>query len=176
MSSPFSIKVAHLIFKGHFRTSPLGLVEKPRKPSALRLICHHSKCDHNGESTNGWLDSDDFPTRWYSAADCADVVSPFIFLAPCSQPLLQVVLTLWHAMATALCVQQPPPVLPWQMLPTAFCPLWHSQARVGDEMVACLAPVIWAVVPQLWAVVPPVLGHGAHIVGYSASVIQCQRP
>src|SRR5882724_3831181 len=30
------------------------------------------------ESTNRWLDLDDFPTKWYSAADCTDLVSlPF---------------------------------------------------------------------------------------------------
>ena len=53
MSGPFPIKATHLIFKGHFRASPLGLVEKPGKPGALWLICHLSKADHNGESTNG---------------------------------------------------------------------------------------------------------------------------
>ena len=84
MSGPFSIEDVHLIFRGHFRTSPLGLVEKPGKPGALRLICHLSKCDHNGESTNRWLDSDDFPTRWYSAVDCTDIVNTF--LALCDLP------------------------------------------------------------------------------------------
>ena len=60
MYGPFSIEDAHLIFRGHLRTSPLGLVENPGKPGAFRLIRHLSKCDHNGETTNGWLDSDDF--------------------------------------------------------------------------------------------------------------------
>jgi len=45
MSGPFSIEDVHLIFRGHFRTSPLSLVEKPGKSGALRLICHLSKCD-----------------------------------------------------------------------------------------------------------------------------------
>jgi len=35
MDSPFSIETAHHIFKGHFRTTPLGFIEKP----GLNTLC-----------------------------------------------------------------------------------------------------------------------------------------
>jgi hypothetical protein len=76
MGGPFTVEEAHRLFEGHFRTSPLGLVPKPGKCSDdLRLIRHLSKKDHLGFSTNDWLNSDDFPTKWFSAAHCADFVS-----------------------------------------------------------------------------------------------------
>ena len=37
LDGPFSVEEAHIIFAGHFRTAPLGFVEKPGS-SALRLI------------------------------------------------------------------------------------------------------------------------------------------
>jgi len=55
MDGPFTVTQAHAIFGGHFRTAPLGLVEKPGSTS-LRLIRHLSKLDHLGGSTNGWID------------------------------------------------------------------------------------------------------------------------
>ena len=74
MDGPFTIDEAHSIFASHFRTAPLGFVEKPGS-SALRLIRHHSKLDSFSTSTNGWLDSSISPTKFYSAADAADYVS-----------------------------------------------------------------------------------------------------
>ena len=77
-NGPFSIEEAHQIFNSHFRTSPLGLVPKPSKdPGTLHIIQHLSKCDGLGASMNDWIDSDDFPTKWSSGAECADFVSPF---------------------------------------------------------------------------------------------------
>ena len=78
MDGTFTIEQAHIIYGGHFRTCPLGLVEKPGS-SALRMIRHFSKEDHLGVSTNSWVDSDDFPTRWFTAAQTADFVSFVIF-------------------------------------------------------------------------------------------------
>jgi hypothetical protein len=85
VSGPFTVLEAHMIFKGHFRTAPLGLVEKEpgsgelRKkqpdPSQLRMIRNHSACDPRGVSTNDWLDTHAEPTTWYSCAQMADVVS-----------------------------------------------------------------------------------------------------
>ena len=74
MDGPYTIEQAHVIYGGHFRTCPLGLVEKPGS-SALRMIRHFSKEDQFGDSTNSWVDSVDFPTRWFTAAQTADFVS-----------------------------------------------------------------------------------------------------
>jgi len=58
MSGPFSISEATTIFNGHFRTSPLGLVEKEPGSGKWRTIHHLSKEDAAGDSTNGWLNAD----------------------------------------------------------------------------------------------------------------------
>ena len=76
ISGPFTVEEVHTIFDGHFRTSPLGLVEKVPGDGKWRMIRHLSKTDTEGESTNGWLSSDNFPTRYYSASMTADFVSP----------------------------------------------------------------------------------------------------
>jgi len=80
IDGPFSIQDAHIIFDGHFRTAPLGFVEKPGS-TALRLIRHHSKEDDMGFSTNGWLDPSIDATKFYTASDAADFVS-IIFYVP----------------------------------------------------------------------------------------------
>ena len=85
MDGPFSIVEAHTIFKGHFCTSPLGVIEKPGSLThPFHLICHLSKCDSNGCSTNGWLDASEFPPFYFSAARCADFVSILFCLLPSS--------------------------------------------------------------------------------------------
>jgi len=78
MDGPFSIEEAHIIYGRHFRTCPLGLVEKPGLVD-LHMIHHFSKEDLFGHSTNSWLNLDDFPTRWFTACQTADFVS-YIFL------------------------------------------------------------------------------------------------
>ena len=52
----FMIQQAHIIFNGHFHTTPLAFIEKLGS-MALRLIHHHSKGDAFSQSTNSWLDS-----------------------------------------------------------------------------------------------------------------------
>ena len=74
MSGPFSLDQASTIFEGHFCTSPLGLVEKTPGSGKWLTICHLSKEDADGKSTNGWLNSSDFPTKYYSASMMADFV------------------------------------------------------------------------------------------------------
>ena len=74
MSGPFSVEEAHVIFNGHFRTSPVGLVEKVPGDGNWRMIRHLSKTDHLGFSTNDALDSHDFPTLFFSAAHVAELV------------------------------------------------------------------------------------------------------
>jgi len=74
MDGPYTIEQAHAIYQGHFRTCPLGLGEKPGS-TALCMIRHFSKEDKFGDSTNSWVGSVDFPTRWFTAAQAADFVS-----------------------------------------------------------------------------------------------------
>ena len=77
MDSPYSIKQAHSIFKGHFQTAPLGFIEKPGS-STLCLICHHLKEDHLGMSTNVWINASTGATKFYSVAHAAHLVSDYI--------------------------------------------------------------------------------------------------
>ena len=74
LNGPFSMEEACSMFGGHFHMAPLGLIEKPGS-SALRLICHHSKEDDLGQSTNRWMDSSIGATKFYLAANAADFVS-----------------------------------------------------------------------------------------------------
>ena len=78
IDGPFTISQAHAIFGGHFHTTVLSLVKKLGS-TALQLIRHHSKEDHLGESTNGWIDSAINATKYFSAADTADFVSIFLY-------------------------------------------------------------------------------------------------
>jgi len=61
-------------FDGHFWTSPLSLVEKVPGSGKWWTIRHLSKEDVNGELMNGWLNADDFLTKYYSASMTADFV------------------------------------------------------------------------------------------------------
>ena len=54
--------------------SPLGLVEKVLGSGKWWTIHHLSKEDAAGKSMNGWLNADDFPTKYYSASMTADFV------------------------------------------------------------------------------------------------------
>ena len=85
MDSPYSIEQAQSIFNGHFRTAPLGFVQNPGL-SALRLICHHSKKDHLGMSTNGCIYMSAGVTKFYLAAHAVDFVSVYILSLTFSPP------------------------------------------------------------------------------------------
>jgi hypothetical protein len=75
MSGPYSIEEAHAFFGGHFRTAPLGLVEKEPGLGKWRMIQNNSAVDAGGDSTNSWLDAKDILVRWHSCAAMADIVS-----------------------------------------------------------------------------------------------------
>ncbi len=61
-----------------FRTSPLAVTEKPGSTSGWRLIQNCSFKDRHGVSVNDMIDSDDFQTKWGTAAEVAEIVShPF---------------------------------------------------------------------------------------------------
>ena len=82
ISGPFTVEEAYFIFDGHFRTSPLGLIKKVPGDGKWQMIRHLLKTDTEGESTNGWLSSDDFLTRYYSASMTADFMSAIPFVLP----------------------------------------------------------------------------------------------
>ena len=107
LSSPFTLNEAHIIFDGHFCTSPLGLVEKHPGDGKWRMIRHLSKTDQDGDSTNGWLDANDFPTKYYSTSMTADFVSPFSALPRASFVMSSAMNPLCHedpAMGIGLCL------------------------------------------------------------------------
>src|SRR5882724_13262766 len=68
---------------GHFKTCPLGLVDKPGSLD-LWMICHFSKDDQFGHSTNSWIDSNDFLMHWFTAATIANFVSTWYPFSPCT--------------------------------------------------------------------------------------------
>src|SRR5882724_8342689 len=75
MSGPFTVSEATEIFGGFFHCSPVGLVEKIPGDGNWRMIRHLSKQDNDGNSTNNWLDSDDFPTTYFTSTWVAQFVS-----------------------------------------------------------------------------------------------------
>jgi len=64
MAGPFTLEETHLVFEGHFRTVPVGLMEKDPSKCTFHMIQHFSKEHALGVSVNSQLDSDNFPTRW----------------------------------------------------------------------------------------------------------------
>lgn len=75
MSGPFSEDEVFNILGGHFVSSPLGVVEKAGEPGKFRVVRDLSYQNSDGYSVNGFLDSDDFPTEWGTAAQIAEIVS-----------------------------------------------------------------------------------------------------
>src|SRR5882672_4357932 len=82
MSGPFTIAQASTILGGFFRCSPMGLVEKIPGDGNWRMIRHLSKQDVDGNLTNDWIDSDDFPTTYFNASWVAQFVSNIRDLCP----------------------------------------------------------------------------------------------
>ena len=78
MSGPYSRADVERILGSPFISSPLSVV--PKANGKLRLVQDCSKEDPDGLSVNGRIDADLFPTRWGSAAEVADLVSPSFFL------------------------------------------------------------------------------------------------
>ena len=74
IAGPFTQEETHLVAKGHFRTVPVGLVEKDSSKGTFCMIQHFSKEDELGISVNSQIDSDDFPTCWHSAYTMAGYV------------------------------------------------------------------------------------------------------
>lgn len=63
---------------GFFRSSPIQVVVKstgPGTPDKYRCCRNLSFKGSSGRSVNDEIDSDDYPTEWYTAVDCAKIVS-----------------------------------------------------------------------------------------------------
>ena len=73
MTGPYTQRQVHEILGSHFRTSPLAVTEKPNSKSGWRLIQNCSYKDRHGVSVNSMIDADDFPTKWGTAAQVAEV-------------------------------------------------------------------------------------------------------
>jgi len=75
MSGPFSPVEATIIFGSFYHSSLVGLVKKVPSDNVWCMIWHLSKREEDGQSTNDWLDSDDFPTSYFTASWVAQFVS-----------------------------------------------------------------------------------------------------
>ena len=80
MTGPYTGHQAEEILGSCFRSSPLAVTEKPGSKSGLRLIQNCSFEDRHGISVNTMIDSDDFLTRWGTAAQVAEIVSNLLLL------------------------------------------------------------------------------------------------
>lgn len=77
MTGPYPREHVERILGGPFRSSLLSVVEKAGSSGGWRLIQNCSFPDEFGVSVNDMIDSDDFPTKWGTAAEVAEIVSHF---------------------------------------------------------------------------------------------------
>lgn len=77
MTGPYPRAEVERILGSPFISSPLSVV--PKANGKLRLVQDCSKEDEDGLSVNGRINTDLFPTKWGSAAEVAELVSPFFF-------------------------------------------------------------------------------------------------
>ncbi|CDO77105.1 hypothetical protein BN946_scf184501.g10 [Trametes cinnabarina] len=76
MTGPYSAQQVREILGSHFRSSPLSVVEKSsQEPGKLRLIQNCSFRDEDGVSVNDMISSEDFPTRWGTATEVAEIIA-----------------------------------------------------------------------------------------------------
>lgn len=74
---------------GPFRSSPVQVVVTsggPGQPDKHRCCRNLSYRGKLGRSVNDAIDSDDYPTRWYGAEDCAEIVSLLLIIFIFSSP------------------------------------------------------------------------------------------
>ncbi len=80
MSGPFSQEMVEEIL-GPFQCSPCSVNTQnqgPGEPPKLRVVHNLSKGSKLNPSTNDYINSEIFPTRFGSAADVAKIVSTFL--------------------------------------------------------------------------------------------------
>ncbi|OBZ78926.1 hypothetical protein A0H81_01330 [Grifola frondosa] len=75
MTGPYTRTEVEKILGTPFVSSPLAVVEKPGSAGKWRLVQNCSYEDENGISVNSQINSDDFPTKWGTAAQVAEIVA-----------------------------------------------------------------------------------------------------
>jgi hypothetical protein len=83
MSGPFTQAETETILKDPFQCSPVIIAVQPQgpdEPDKLRLCRHLSKGNKVHPSTNAYIDKEKFPTKFGSAAQVAEIVSPYRLL------------------------------------------------------------------------------------------------
>ncbi len=91
MSGPFTKSNVEWILHGPFQASPLIVAvqtQQPGTPDKLRICRHLSKGSKIYPSVNSYIDKEDFPTRFDTAAHVADIVSLFLFLSRAFAPAM----------------------------------------------------------------------------------------
>lgn len=84
MSGPYSKAQVENILGSPFVSSPLSVVDKAGAAGKYRLVQNCSFRNAENVSVNDQIDSDNFPTRWGTAAEVAELVSPLYFLTSLS--------------------------------------------------------------------------------------------
>lgn len=78
MSGPFPKSDVERILRGPFQASPLIVAvqtQQPGTPDKLRICRHLSKGSKIHPSVNSYIDKEDFPTRFDTAARVADIIA-----------------------------------------------------------------------------------------------------
>ncbi|GBE79380.1 hypothetical protein SCP_0205780 [Sparassis crispa] len=74
MTGPYMKDQVETILGSHFVSSPLAVVPKAGSKK-FRLVQNCSYKDEFGVSVNSQIDSDDFPTKWGTAAQVAEIIA-----------------------------------------------------------------------------------------------------
>ncbi|OBZ79912.1 hypothetical protein A0H81_00724 [Grifola frondosa] len=74
MTGPYTRSEVEKILGSNFVSSPLAVIEKAGSRGKLRLVQNCSFKDENGISVNSQINSEDFPTKWGTAAQVAEIV------------------------------------------------------------------------------------------------------
>lgn len=78
MSGPFSSTIVERILRGPFQSSPFIVsiqTQAPGEPDKIRICRHLSKAFKHTPSVNSFIEKEDFPTRFDTAARVAEIVS-----------------------------------------------------------------------------------------------------
>jgi hypothetical protein len=79
MSGPFTQEETESILMGPFQCSPIIISVQPQnagEPDKLCLCRHLSKGNKHQPATNTYIDKEKFPTKYNTAAEVAEIVSP----------------------------------------------------------------------------------------------------
>ena len=108
MSGPFSRDVVEQILRGPFHSSPLIAAiqpQNPGEPDKIRICRHLSKSTKDHASVNSHIAKEDFPTRFDTASNVANIVSFQLlkFSIPFYPPNYASFLRLVHKLVSSFC-------------------------------------------------------------------------